>query len=59
MLILSVLVSFCVAVYVLRKIWQLWRRGKVVQKRAEEEALLQEASSGRRGKSGQSELERR
>jgi len=30
MLILAVLVSAFVAIFVLRKIWYIWRRGKVV-----------------------------
>ena len=43
MLVIAVLVSAFVALFVARKIWFIWRRGKVVQKRAEEEALLQQA----------------
>ena len=39
MLIIAVLVSAFVAIFVLRKIWKIWRRGKILQKRAEE-ALL-------------------
>jgi hypothetical protein len=40
MLVIAVLVSAFVAIFVMRKIWFIWRKGKVVQKRAEEEALL-------------------
>ena len=33
MLILSVLVSAFVAIFVLRKIWRIWNRGKLSEKR--------------------------
>ena len=39
MLILSVLVSAFVAIFVLRKIWRIWNRGKLSEKRGEESLL--------------------
>ena len=41
MMIIAVIISGIVAIFIARKIWYIWKRGKFVQKRAEEEALLQ------------------
>ena len=45
MLILAVLVSAFVAIFVLRKIWRIWSRGKQSENR-NEEALLQQTTGG-------------
>ena len=45
MLILAVLVSAFVAIFVLRKIWRIWSRGKQSENR-NEEALLQQTTAG-------------
>ena len=50
MLVISVLISALVALFVLRRIISIWKKGKVVQKRAEEEALLQQAQGSRRNR---------
>ena len=47
MLIISVLVSAFISIYVARKIWLIWKRSKVIQKEAHDEALLQQAHQGR------------
>ena len=40
MLSISILVSAFVACFVMRKVWLIWKRGKMLQKRSDEQALL-------------------
>ena len=46
MLVVSILTSAFVACFVLKKVWNIYKKGKVIQKRSEEEALLVQASQG-------------
>ena len=43
MLVISVTVSAFVACFVMRKIWLIYKRGKIIQKRARDQELLQQA----------------